>query len=235
MGNQYFQFKQFLINQDKCAMKVGTDSVLLAGLTNIVNIKTILDVGTGTGILSLMLAQKNTELKIEAIEIDKAAFEQAKINFKESKFANQIQVYLCALQLFNTNKKYDLIITNPPYFISKNNYSISNLQRAKARHDEDLPFELLIKHTYNLLTDNGQFNLILPIDEAIIFKKLALQNGYHCKQTIFIKPKENKVNNRAIMVFVKYNTHESITDFVIYKNDNSQTNSFKELVEAYYL
>lgn len=235
MANNYFQFKQFLIEQDNCAMKVGTDSVLLAALTKVNNIKYALDIGTGTGILALMLAQKNPTLEFDAIEIDELAFLQASNNFSKSKFSTQIKPHLVALQQFVANKQYDLIITNPPYFISKSNYSIADLQRAKARHDNDLTFEELIDCVQKIISPKGVFKLILPVHEAAIFKKLALQKGLFCSESILIKPKTSKPCNRVIMSFTNQNVAETETEFIIYNEDNTQTEAYKNLTSEYYL
>jgi tRNA1Val (adenine37-N6)-methyltransferase len=235
MGNSYFQFKQFLVNQENCAMKVGTDSVLLGCLTSVNAVIHCLDIGTGTGILSLMLAQQNNKLQIDAIEIDEQAFGQAKVNFLNSIFANQIQIHLGALQNFAPNKKYDLIISNPPYFISKNNFSITDLQRAKARHDDDLPFEVLIESVLNLLSKTGKFVLILPVTEATIFKELSLQKGLFINKNILIKPKPSKASNRIIMEFSIQQTVEITEEFIVYNEDNSQTEAYKNLTVEFYL
>jgi tRNA1Val (adenine37-N6)-methyltransferase len=235
MGNQYFRFKQFLINQDQCAMKVGTDSVLLATLTPVQQAKKALDIGTGTGILSLMIAQQNPKLTIDAIEIDSLAYQQAQSNFENSPFKEQIQVHLGAFQQFFTTQKYDIIITNPPYFIGKNNFSIADQQRAKARHDNDLPFADLIDKTISLLANDGIFCLILPTSESLIFKNLALSKGMFCSHTTYIKPKASKAANRVILNFVTYQTTEIVSEFIIYNDNNLATNEFKHLTEDYYL
>lgn len=235
MANQYFQFKQFLIEQDNCAMKVGTDSVLLVALTSVYNINYALDIGTGTGILALMLAQKSETIQFDAIEIDEQAFLQASNNFSTSKFSDQIKPHLIALQQFVANKQYDLIITNPPYFISKSNYSIADLQRAKARHDNDLTFEELIDCVQKIMSSQGVFKLILPVNEAAIFKKLALQKGLFCSESVFIKPKISKPSNRVIMSFINQNVAETETEFIIYNEDNTQTEGYKNLTSEYYL
>jgi tRNA1Val (adenine37-N6)-methyltransferase len=235
MANNYFQFKQFLINQDQCAMKVGTDSVLLGCLVTINNAVNCLDIGTGTGILSLMLAQRNNELQIDAIEIDEQAFLQANNNFSSSKFSHQIQAHCCALQSFAPNNKYDLIISNPPYFVGKNNFSITNIQRAKARHDNDLSFEDLIHSVIKLLSKTGTFTLILPIAEAIIFKELATQKGLFLNKEIFIKPKPSKEPNRMIMEFSLLQEEKITDEFIIYNDDNSQTVAYKNLTSEFYL
>ncbi len=235
MANNYFQFKQFLVNQDQCAMKVGTDSVLLGCLVTINNAVNCLDIGTGTGILSLMLAQRNNELQIDAIEIDEQAFMQAKNNFSSSKFSNQIQAHCCALQNFAPNNKYDLIISNPPYFIGKNNFNIANIQRAKARHDNDLSFEELIHSVIKLLSETGKFTLILPIAEAITFKELAIQKGLFLNKEIFIKPKPSKEPNRMIMEFSLLQEDKITAEFIVYNDDNSQTEAYKNITSEFYL
>jgi tRNA1Val (adenine37-N6)-methyltransferase len=235
MSNTYFQFKQFLIEQEHCAMKVGTDSVLLATLTNIKDVKLALDIGTGTGILALMLAQKSPTIHFDAIEIDKQAFFQASANVTKSKFAAQISVHFISLQQFMPSNKYDLIITNPPYFISKSNYSITDLQRAKARHNNDLSFEELLNYAKNMLSLNGILSLILPVNEAKIFKQLALQNGFFCKQSVLIKPKTSKPTNRVIMDFTTKKTVEVTKELIIYQEDNAQTVAYKNLTEPYYI
>lgn len=235
MANNYFQFKQFLIEQDNCAMKVGTDSVLLAALTAVNNIKNALDIGTGTGILALMLTQKNSAIQFDAIEIDELAFLQASNNFSKSKFSNQIKPHFVALQQFVANKQYDLIITNPPYFISKSNYSIADLQRAKARHDNDLTFEELIDCVQKIMNPKGIFKLILPVHESAILKKLALQKGLFCSESVFIKPKPSKPSNRVVMSFITQNITETESEFIIYNEDNTQTEAYKNLTSDYYL
>jgi len=235
MANNYFQFKQFLVNQDQCAMKVGTDSVLLGCLIAINDAVNCLDIGTGTGILSLMLAQRNNEFIIDAIEIDEQAFMQAKNNFYSSKFTHQIQAHCCALQNFVALKKYDLIISNPPYFVGKNNFSIANIQRAKARHDNDLSFEDLINSVIKLLSKTGKFILILPIAEAITFKELAIQKGLFLNKETFIKPKPSKEPNRMIMEFSLLQKEKITAEFIIYNDDNSQTEAYKNLTSEFYL
>ena len=235
MANNYFQFKQFLVNQDQCAMKVGTDSVLLGCLVTINNAVNCLDIGTGTGILSLMLAQRNNELQIDAIEIDEQAFLQANNNFSSSKFSHQIQAHCCALQSFAPNNKYDLIISNPPYFVGKNNFSIANIQRAKARHDNDLSFEDLINSVIKLLSETGKFILILPIAEAITFKELAIQKGLFLNKEIFIKPKPSKEHNRMIMEFSLLQKEKITAEFVIYNDDNSPSEMYKKIISDWFL
>lgn len=235
MGNNYFQFKQFLIKQDKCAMKVGTDSVLLACLTDTSNFNTVLDIGTGTGIIALMLAQKNKLLLIDAIEIDDNAFMQAQENIEASVFAEQIQIHHGALQNFKPGKKFDLIISNPPYFISKNNFSIENMQRAKARHDDELPFDVLIEKASDLLSNMGVLRVILPAQESKVFIRLALKKGLYLQTQTYLKPKPNKAYNRVIIQLGKTNQTIIENEFTIYHEDGSQTEWYKETCKDFYL
>jgi tRNA1Val (adenine37-N6)-methyltransferase len=235
MGNSYFQFKQFLINQDKCAMKVGTDSVLLALLHTYKNEKTALDIGTGSGIITLMMAQLNPDLIIDAIEIDNDAYAQASENISNSIFSNRIKVIHTSLQDYYSEKKYDLIITNPPYYEAKNNFGIKNIQRAKARHDNELPFDVLIQKAKSLLNPNGVFVLILPTQEATLFKEKAEKELLFENKSIYIKPKKTKPVNRLIMQFSLHLTTPIKEEFIIYEEDNSQTQAFKNLVKDFYL
>ena len=143
MPNSSFEFKQFTIKQDKCAMKVGTDAVLLGSWATANGSHLILDVGTGTGIIAMMLAQK-TIAHIDAIDIDELACIQAAQNVSESKFFGRVEVMHTSLQQYvkNAQKKYDLIITNPPYF--EQSLKSSDEQRSCARHADVLPFDELI-------------------------------------------------------------------------------------------
>lgn len=172
MPGTSFAFKQFIIKQDKCAMKVGTDAVLLGAWVIPNGSKQILDIGTGTGVVALMLAQK-TEAHIDAIDIDENAFIQAKQNVSESKFANQVSVIHSSLQDYSkiTSNKYNLIVTNPPYF--EQSLKSSDEQRSFARHADVLPFEELIEGVTKLLDQKGKFCLILPTLEAEKFRAMA--------------------------------------------------------------
>ena len=176
MPNTSFAFKQFIVKQDRCAMKVGTDAVLLGAWVLPNGSKHILDIGTGTGVIALMLAQK-TQAHIDAIDIDEEAFLQAKQNALDSKFARQITVTQTSLQHYSnaTAQKYNLIVTNPPYF--EQSLKSSDEQRSHARHADVLPFEELLDGVLKLLDEKGKFCLILPTLEAIKFRALA-ENYY---------------------------------------------------------
>ena len=149
MANDYFQFKQFTIRQEKCAMKVGTDGVLLGSWADLTHARRLLDIGTGTGLMAIMAAQRNLELIIDAIEIDPAAFEQARENANNSPWRERIHLFQGEVQAFTPTYKYDIIICNPPFFI--NSTKNPELNRTLARHCETLSHEDILQVSDNLL------------------------------------------------------------------------------------
>jgi len=229
-----FKFKQFDIYQDKCAMKVGTDSVLLGVFAILDNVKTILDIGTGTGLLALMMAQKYIDASITGVEIDEKAFIQASENIALSKFCNRINLYNLNILNFEPSHQFDLIICNPPYYRHKNNFNISDEQRSKARHDKDLPFEQLIAYCCKHLQQYGNLWLILPVNESKEFIRLA-QPMLHLQKKIYIKPKPNKLPNRIIMCFRPTPANFVEETFTIYNNTGIPTDAYKNITHDFYL
>ncbi|MCW3078525.1 MAG: Methyltransferase type 11 [Bacteroidetes bacterium] len=235
MSNGSFAFKQFTIKQDKCAMKVGTDAVLLGAWIYPNGSKKILDIGTGTGIIALMLAQKS-KAEIIAIDIDKSSTEQAKTNVLESSFKN-IQVLHVSLQdLANTSEeRFNLIVTNPPYFIDS--LKSSNGNRTIARHADLLPFEDLIAGVKKLLDEKGKFCLILPKNEAAIFREMAKQKGLYLSKLLRIRTRSDKdTEKRHIMQFEFKETEFSESTLVIESDRNMKySDEYRELTKDYYL
>ena len=236
MPNTSFAFKQFLIKQDKCAMKVGTDAVLLGAWVLPNGSKNILDIGTGTGVISLMLAQK-TQAKIIAIDIDEDAFEQSSQNVLESKFSNQIEVIHSSLQEFSktSTQKFDLIVTNPPFF--EQSLKSSDEQRSHARHADILPFDELIDGVLLLLEPKGKFNLILPTLEALKFRLLAEKKGLNLSKLLRVKSRVDKdVEKRHLMQFEFKPSEFSENTIAIELEERHQyTEEYKELTKDYYL
>ena len=178
MASGSFSFKQFTIYQDRCIFKVGTDGVLLGAYADVSGIKTILDIGTGTGLIALMLAQRS-EAEITAIEPDLNSFEQACSNVRQSKWSHRIRVINTDLQNFMTeSKQYDLIISNPPYFID----ALKNPDpgKAAARHNVTLNNIDLLRGISGLLTDDGLAQVIMPYDEGSILIAEAHEFGRYC-------------------------------------------------------
>lgn len=235
MANNYFQFKQFKIVQQNSAMKVGTDGVLIGAWTWVKNTKSVLDVGTGTGLIALMLAQRS-EAKIVGIEIEKAAAGEAKGNVNNSPWAKRIQIENISFQEFAnlSNNSFDLIISNPPFFTgSRKN---QNSKRTLARHNDSLPYADLITGALKLLNKTGRLSVILPVSEAEEFIKLAERKKLFLIRRTQVKPKESKSPNRILMELSPTFSKRTENSLTIYLNDSSgYTNNFKQLIQDFYL
>ena len=195
-----FYFKQFHIQHDRCAMKVGTDGVLLGAWTDVANKKKILDIGTGTGLIAIMLAQRTvTKAKIEAVEINKEAFEQACDNVLSSPWPNKINVIHSAIQHFESKEGYDLIVCNPPYFV--NSLKPTDKGRTQSRHASDLTFEELVNSAKRLLAPAGALNIVLPPTEASSFIILAAKSGLYLTRKCHIRFKPSKPIERYLCEF----------------------------------
>lgn len=184
MANPYFRFKKFTVYHDKCAMKVGTDAVLLGAWADTSFCRNILDIGTGTGIIALMLAQRS-QATVEAIDIDKEACVQATKNAAASPYTERIKVVHASCADFaasNQQKRYDLIVSNPPYFI--NSLKCPDNKRTVARHTDTLLLSDLIREAQTLLSPSGRIALVLPYERLEEVKALASANHlYICRQT----------------------------------------------------
>lgn len=240
MPQDTFVFKQFTIHQDKCAMKVGTDAVLLGSWVDTNQTENILDVGTGTGILALMMAQRSSAF-IDAVEMNKESCEQAKQNASFSKWDSRIEIHCVMFQEYaaNCQKKYQLIISNPPYFTGS--LKAKEDSRTQARHNDNLPFQELIEGVLKLLHKSGKFCLILPCKEAIEVRTIAEKRGLYLSKLLRIKSKEGKENEiRHIMQFEFQPKGFSESTLYIEKNApgidaKNYTDSYKELTKDFYL
>lgn len=172
MSNPYFQFKQFTVRHDKCAMKVGTDGVLLGAWAPVQNAKYILDVGAGSGLISLQLAQRNPWASITSIEIDPAAAAQAKENIQSSPWSDRMEVICSDFRDYHAENKFDLIVSNPPYFVDA--LKCPDNQRCMARHTSELNYELLFGHSTHLLSEQGIISVIIPSE---VEKQLSIRLG----------------------------------------------------------
>jgi tRNA1Val (adenine37-N6)-methyltransferase len=235
MANQEFVFKQFKITQDKCAMKVGTDAVLLGSWVNPSNADSILDIGTGTGIIALMLAQRSNAV-IDAIDIDNNAFVQASENAAACSWKDHIHVHNISLQQFSLNneKKYDLIVSNPPYFIDSS--KAFEESRSNARHTDQLPYDDLLKGVLTLLNPHGKFYVILPTKESEQFRDLAEQNKLFLTKLTRVITRTDKPEKRWLMRFEFIRKSFSEDSLIIEKDErHSYTDEYKELTKDYYL
>ncbi len=200
MANSGFRFKKFTIRQDQTAMKVGTDGVLLGAWADITGCRRILDVGTGTGLISLMLAQR-TEAFIDAIEIDPEAAEQATQNVADSPWPDKINVICSSFQNFYNKplSKYDLVVCNPPFF--SNSLKAKSLTRTLAKHNDTLELGELLKGTINLLNSSGHLSIILPAESEHGMIALSKKNHLFLAKILRIRPIPGKSFKRILMDF----------------------------------
>jgi tRNA1Val (adenine37-N6)-methyltransferase len=199
--------------------------------------KNILDIGTGTGILALMMAQKSDAF-IHAVEIDEVAALEAEFNFKQSKWLNRISLYSNSIQDFRRefpDVKFDLIITNPPYFVAGNQFEIEDEKRRTARHTNTLSFEELAKIIAELLHEDGTIAMVLPVQEAELFIQIAETYLLFPKEILQVYPKRSKPFNRLVMLFSKQKQNIKKQELVIYNEDNSYTETYYELTKDFYL
>lgn len=231
-----FQFKKFTVNQDRCAMKIGTDGVLLGAWcpTNN-NPISILDIGAGTGILSLILAQRSHAEQIDAIEIEENAFEQCVENFESSPWGDRLFCFHAGLDEFmeEPEDQYDIIISNPPFY--NEDYKTDNEQRDLARFQDALPFEDLVEAAHLLLSENGIFSVIIPFKEEEKFTTLAKDWDLFPFKITRVKGTPTTEIKRSLLAFSRIKK-EAETDELIIENARHQyTEDYIALTKDFYL
>ncbi|RVT79597.1 methyltransferase domain-containing protein [Flavobacterium sufflavum] len=232
-----FQFKQFSITQDRCAMKVGTDGVLLGSWTPIENNPfSILDIGTGTGIIALMLAQRSHAEQIDALEIDEDAYEQATDNFENSPWNDRLFCFHAGLDEFveEPEDEYDLIVSNPPFYSA--DYKSSNDQRDLARFQDAMPFEDLIEAAALLLSENGIFTVIIPFKEEENFLAIANESELYPLKITRVKGTPTTEIKRSLLAFSRTEINNFPIDELIIETARHQyTPEYIELTKDFYL
>ena len=232
-----FQFKQFSVNQDQTAMKIGTDGVLLGAWTPIENNpKAILDIGTGTGIIALMLAQRSNAEQIDALEIDESAYEQAVENFENSPWGDRLFCFHAGLDEFvdDPEDEYDLIVSNPPFF--SEDYRSENEQRDLARFQEAMPFEELVEAADLLLSENGIFSVIIPFNEEDRFIELCAEFELFPIKVTRVKGASNTKIIRSLLAFKRYELAVLTADeLVIEISRHEYTPEYISLTKDFYL
>ncbi|MCQ2226481.1 MAG: methyltransferase [Bacteroidales bacterium] len=236
MSNSYFQFKQFVVNQDMTAMKVGTDGVLLGVLSarNAASVSRVLDIGTGTGLVALMLAQRFPMALVDAVEIDTDAYNQALRNFADSPFSSRLAVHCSDIADYNTTYTYNIIVSNPPYFVDS--LKAPDQQRTVARHAVTLTVGKLAESVSRLLSDDGEFSVIIPNDLLQNYIDAFALHKLYPEHIVEIKPNERKPVKRVVATFsrelVVSASHEEL---ILESEPRKKSLEFSELVSPFYL
>lgn len=228
-----FHFKQFSIEQDKCAMKVTLDACVFGAYCQVEKSGRILDIGSGTGLLSLMAAQRS-DAQIDAVELDKDATQQAHTNFKNSPFSKQLNIVQGDIRERLVNEKYDTIICNPPFF--SDHLKGPDDKRNQARHNDALSFLDLLSSVKQHLDEHGLAWFILPTHEFSGFNQTAEQIGFHLRSLLTLSSRENKNPHRMIFsLSLKPATEIIEQSLIIHGNDNEYSQAFRQLLSPYYL
>lgn len=229
-----FKFKQFDVDQRDCAMKINTDGVLLGAILSIDLPSRILDIGSGTGVISLMLAQRFEDAYIDAVEIDEGAYLRSRENFNNSRFSNRLTIYHSSFESLEFSGLYDVIVSNPPFFT--NSLHNPDPQRKLARHTDHDFFLNLLMFSYERLTNNGSLQLILPTALALEVVEMAQKLGYSLKRKIDIRSFVETESIRQIIDLTKAERSElSIEDVVIYKAKGEYTDYYKKILSPFFL
>ena len=231
-----FTFKKFSVNQDRCAMKIGTDGVLLGAWTPIINNPfNVLDIGAGTGILSLMIAQRSNAEQIDTIEIDEDAYEQCVENFEASPWGDKLFCFHAGLDEFvdEPEDEYDLIISNPPFYTD--DYKTDNTSRDLARFEDALPFEELIEAAALLLSDNGIFSVIIPYKEEERFVAMCKILDLFPLKITRVKGTPTSEIKRSLLAFCRMEQTPLIDELIIEISRHNYTREYIELTKDFYL
>ena len=234
--NKYFQFKQFRIVQERSAMKVGVDGVLLGAWATVEGAKRILDIGSGTGMIALMMAQRNSTAIIDAVEIEPDAFQESLFNIKQSPWSERIKVMCSSFQEWaeKSGLKYDLIISNPPYF--DNGVKSLLESRAQARHSDGLPLSELVSGISGLLNKNGRVSLVLAAESLTELQQLVQLNNLFISRICRVKPNPQKPIFRILVEICEMECTVAEEELLIeYETHFDYTPEYRELTKDFYL
>lgn len=233
MPNPFFKFKQFTVYHDRCAMKVGTDGVLLGAWTDLSQTRRILDIGTGTGLIALMLAQRNPEAQITAIDIDAEAVKQACENFSASPWSNRLKAIQQDVCHYTEISLFDTIVSNPPYFIDS--LKCADNQRTTARHTDSLDAQRLLKKVSELLAPDGRFSLILPADQTNELIRIAQIQGLHPSRLTQVITRPGLPPKRSLVEFQKTIQPIQANELVIELERHVYSEGYTSLTRDFYL
>lgn len=234
MSNDSFKFKQFTVHQNRCAMKVGTDGTLLGAWVSVPSDSVrILDIGTGTGLIALMLAQRAPEAIITGIDIDADAVCQAIENVEASPFADRIQIVQADASDYKA-EPFDIIVSNPPFFVDS--LTCPDNQRTMARHTASLTYTTLMRSAFKLLTDKGRFSVIIPFDGRSLLESEASLAGFIMSRICAVKTTPNKQPKRFLIEFQKLPVFKlDITEEVVEISPRVKSNWYQDLTKDFYL
>lgn len=237
MSNSYFEFQQFTVRQDRCAMKVGTDGTLLGAWAEIPankSRKRILDIGCGTGLIALMMAQRFPECEVIGIDIDEDAVAQACENVRLSPFSNRVVVRHYDIMKFNDTIGFDAIVSNPPYFVES--LTCPDNQRTTARHTVSLTYEGLMKQAFRLLKDDGTFSVVIPSDNRSRIEAAACLEGFFMTRVCLVKTTPRKQAKRQLIEFKKHPVIELIIENgIIDELPNIRSEWYQQLTKHFYI
>jgi tRNA1Val (adenine37-N6)-methyltransferase len=229
-----FKFKKFEIDQNGCAMKINTDGVLLGAIAVHQEAGNILDIGTGTGVIAMMLAQRFADAKVDAVDIDPSAAAAAEQNFLRSPFADRLKAYALSFEKFKAPVRYDLIVSNPPYFIN----DLKNPEKRKgiARHADEDFFDLLMRKAASLLSIDGLLWMILPVKQAEKVVVNAVLYKLYPAQVVHVHSDKSKVAFRQI-ICLGFNNHQPLMEehVYIYESQAEYTDQYKQLLKDFFL
>lgn len=234
MDTRPFYFKSFSLHHHRSTMKVGTDAVLLGIWTDLTNVRSVLDVGTGCGVISLLLASR-APVSIDAVELDTDSFEEANQNFEESPYFDRLRIYNLDFNDFvpSGDKKYDLIVSNPPFFF--NDLHSTDPKKRMARHTQTLTYDRLLKVSMELLNPNGKISVVLPYRESRLFLQQALLAGFFVEKKMLIFPMLGKEPNRINILLGRESVEELTERFMIRDEYGKFTSQYIDFVKDYYV
>ena len=233
MSDSSFSFKQFTVRHDRCAMKVGTDGVLLGAWAPVDGVRRVLDVGTGTGLIALQLAQRNASLRVSAVEIDADAARQAAENVARSPWGDRIEVICADFKDFQSSDGFDLIVSNPPYFVDA--LPCPDLQRNTARHAGELTYDLLFRRAVRLLAEEGVVSIIVPAEVERVAEEAAWMQGLCPRRRTRVFTKAGKPARRVLLTFSRQLGPVDEDTLCIHRPDGSHTDDYRRLTGDFYL
>lgn len=229
--DSFFHFKQFSVRHQQ-SMKVGTDSVLLGAWANVAQVQRILDVGTGSGLLALMMAQRCTAARIDAIELDAPAAEEAQFNFAQSPWADRLRLFQGNVLEWQPPHRYELIIANPPYF--QNSLLPPAPARAQARHTQTLHAEDLLRWAKPWLTTKGRVSIVLPVTEGEHLSQQRCSFGLFLSRKTIVRSRAHKPPERLLVEFSRETGPPHETELVIHESNDCWSESYRRLTEPFY-